>query len=407
MEPHFNLTDMNFRNLTLSNTYYRGVMKYFIPVALIVLSAYLAGCQPSNGQENAAPQLLQVPVAKPLQKEITEWDEYTGRFKAVERVEVRARVSGYIDEIRFKDGDMVQKGDVLFIIDQRPFQITLQQAQAQLEQAQAELRQTQSAFSRVESLKDSKAISEEEFDQREQALYISSARIKAAEANVSRAQLDMQFTVVKAPISGRVSEDFVNVGNLISGGSDQSTLLTTIVSLDPIYFYFEGNESAFLKYNRQSEQGAEGDKSSHRVLAKLLNEEKFAHEGNMDFIDNEVDLSTGTFQGRAIFSNTDHTIEPGMFGTVKVEHAGQHQAILIPDALIATDQSMKVVFVLADSNKVQAKPVQLGTLYTSELRIVRSGLSPDDQLIIGNIQKIRPGMTVQPEVRELAVNQPN
>jgi RND family efflux transporter MFP subunit len=254
-------------------------------------------------------------------------------------------------------------------------------------------------------LKDSKAISEEEFDQRQQALYVASAKIKAAEANVSRAQLDLQFTIVRAPISGRVSEDFVNVGNLISGGTDQGTLLTTIVSLDPIYFYFEGSESAFLNYHRQTGKGA--GQSAHHVLAKMINEEQFAHEGKMDFIDNEVDFSTGTFQGRAVFPNPDHTIEPGMFGTVRVEQADKHDAILIPDALIATDQSMKVVFVLADSNKVQAKPVHLGSLYTSELRIVESGLSLDDQIIIGNIQKIRPGMTVQPEVRKIAENQLN
>ena len=406
MTPPMNTANINLRTFIFQTTYYRRVIKFLIPLSLIVLTAYLAGCQSSQGKENAPPP-LQVPVAKPIQKEITEWDEYTGRFSAVERVEVRARVSGYIDEVKFKDGDMVKKEDVLFIIDQRPFQIALEQAQAQLEQAKAEHQQAQSAFSRVASLKDSKAVSQEEFDQRQQALHIASARIRAAEADVNRAQLDLQFTVVRAPISGRVSEDFVNVGNLISGGSDQGTLLTTIVSLDPIYFYFEGSESAFLKYHRQTEEGTASGKSPHRVLAKLLNEENFAYEGNMDFIDNEVDFSTGTFQGRAIFPNPDHTIEPGMFGTVRVEHADKHDALLIPDALIATDQSIKVVFVLADSNKVQAKPVQLGALYSSELRIVQSGLSPDDQLIIGNIQKIRPGMIVQPEVREIAENQLN
>jgi RND family efflux transporter MFP subunit len=401
--------NINFRSFLLQIPDSQRILKFLIPLILIVLSAYLAGCQQSQGKENTenAPPPMQVPVANPIQKEITEWDEYTGRFRAVEKVEVRARVSGYIDAIKFKDGEMVQASDVLFIIDQRPFQITLQQAQAQLEQAKAEHQQAQSAFSRVATLKDSKAISEEEFDQRQQALYVASAKIKAAEANVDRAKLDLQFTVVKAPISGRVSEDFVNVGNLISGGSDQGTLLTTIVSLDPIYFYFEGSESAFLKYNRQTGKGTGAGQSAHHVLAKMINEEDFLHEGQMDFIDNEVDLSTGTFQGRAIFSNPGHTIEPGMFGTIRVEHTDKHDAILIPDALIATDQSMKVVFVLGDSNKVEAKPVQLGALHTSELRIVESGLSLDDQIIIGNIQKIYPGMIVQPEVKKIAENQLN
>lgn len=372
----------------------------------MISSIYLVGCETSIGKNSPPSTLLKVPVAKPLHKSITEWDEYTGRFKAVKRVEVRARVSGYIEEVKFKDGDMIHRGDILFIIDQRPFKIALLQAEAQLEQAKAEQQQAQSAFDRVEFLKDSKAISQEEFDQRRQALYGAVARVEAAQANVDRARLDLQFTVVKAPIAGRVSEDFVTEGNLISGGSDQATLLTTIVSLDPIYFYFEGNESALLKYSRHNNvnTGTESEEPSHQVLAKLLNEEEFAHEGNIDFIDNEVDAGTGTFQARALFSNPDHIIEPGMFGSARVLNSNAHEALLIPDAVIATDQSQKIVFVLADSNKVEAKPVQLGSLHNSELRIVRSGITQDDHIIIGNIQKIQPGMVVEPEVREINDN---
>ncbi|MEN7549692.1 efflux RND transporter periplasmic adaptor subunit [Rapidithrix thailandica] len=356
----------------------------------------MGGCGTPQQKENTAAE-LPVPVAKPVQMKITEWDEYSGRFKAMERVEVRARVSGYIQAVKFKDGEMVHKGDVLFIIDQRPFKIALQQAQAQLEQAKAEERQAQSAFDRVKSLQGSKAISQEEFDQREQALYAAKAQVEAAKAYVNNAELNLQFTLVKAPISGKVSEDFVNAGNLISGGSDQSTLLTTIVTLDPIYFYFEGSESAFMKYSKQNNGNLDGAK----VQVQLLGEDGYVHEGKLDFIDNEVDLGTGTIQARAVFSNTDYAIESGMFGSARLAGSAEHEAILIPDAIIGTDQSQKIVFVVTDSNQVQAKPVQLGPLYNKDLRIVRSGLNPEDQLITGNILKIRPGMKVTPEDRKI------
>lgn len=367
---------------------------------LVVLgSIYLAGCEPSKGQNNTAPSLLAVPVANPVHQKITEWEEYMGRFHAMERVEVRARVNGYIEEIKFKDGELVEKGDILFIIDQRPFQIDLKQAEAQLEQAKAEEKQAESAFDRVRSLRESKAISQEEYEQREQALFVAKARVEAARANVNQAQLNLEFTVVRAPISGKVSEDYVNVGNLISGGNAQATLLTTIVSIDPIYFYFEGSESDLLTISKNGNDGS--GKYSNEVLAKLLDEEGYAHKGHIDFVDNEIDRGTGTFKGRAIFPNPDHVIESGMFANAKVENGGEHEAIMIPDASIATDQSRKIVFVLGDSNKVVAKPVELGPLHDKELRIVRSGISPNDRIIVGNIQKIRPGMKVEPEQKDL------
>ncbi|UZR96883.1 efflux RND transporter periplasmic adaptor subunit [Chondrinema litorale] len=374
-----------------------SLLKNPINILLMLSGLVMIGCSSANSPDSAPASYLSVPVAHPVKMNITEWDEYSGRFRAMKRVEVRARVSGFIDAVKFKDGDMVKKGDVLFIIDQRPFNIALQQAKAQLEQAKAQEKQAQSSFERVKSLQGSKAISQEEFDGREQALYAASAQVEAARANVSNAELNLQFTVVRAPISGKVSEDYVNAGNLISGGTDQATLLTTIVSLDPIYFYFEGSESAFNKYSSYNEGNIEGS----RVTIQLLGEEGFTHEGKLDFTDNEVDLGTGTIQARAILQNSDYSIESGMFGSAKLAGTGEHEAILIPDAVIGTDQSQKIVFVLADSNKVQAKPVQLGPLYNKDLRIVRSGLSTDDQIITGNILKIRPGMTVAPESREI------
>lgn len=391
-------TNLNRNFLLAAFKKFLGAKSFLVPFVIIIYSLYLGGCESSKGQDNASAIVMSVPVANPIQKEITEWDEYMGRFKAVERVEVRARVSGYIDAVKFKDGDIVEKGDVLFVIDQRPFLISLKQAEAQLAQAQAEQEQARSAFDRVKALNGSRAISQEEYDQREQALYVAAARVEAAQANVNRSKLDLEFTVVRAPVSGKVSEDFVNAGNLISGGTDQATLLTTIVSLDPIYFYFEGSEAALLKYSRN------GNSAPEKVVARLMDENEYLHEGKIDFIDNVVDPGTGTFQGRAIFPNPNHIIEPGMFANVKVMHSSLHNAILIPDAAITSDQSRKIILVVSDSNKVQAKPVQLGPLHSRDLRIVRSGISADDLIVIGNIQKIRPGLTVRPEKRDLNHN---
>lgn len=380
-------------------------VKIFVLMGLVATSISISGCDSSVGQ-NTPPQLLKVPVAKPLNLSITEWDEYTGRFRAMEKVEVRSRLSGFIDEVRFTDGDVVKKGDVLFVVDPRPFKIALRQAEAELDQAKAEHRQARSAFEKVESLKDSRAISQEEFDQRQHLLYAAAAREEAALANVDRARLELGFTVVKAPISGRVSEDYVTEGNLISGGNDQATLLTTIVSTDPIYFYFEGSEAALLKYSRKNLKDSiqRSNHPDNEILVKLLDEADFNHKGEMDFMDNEIDGGTGTFQGRAIIPNKDLVIESGMFGTARVLNNDPRQVILVPDAVIATDQSQKIVYVLSDSNKVVARPVKLGPLHTSELRIIRSGISPNDKIIIGNIQKIGPGMEVSPEERVIASN---
>lgn len=396
---------MNFNNLNFEIIKGRRGKLFLTLLAVITSGIYLTGCDSSKGQQ-APPPPMKVPVSKPLHQSIHEWDKYTGRFRAVEKVEVRSRLSGYIAQIKFKDGDMVRKGDVLFVIDQRPFRIALQQAEAQLEQSEAEQRQAQNAFSRVESLQGSRAISQEEYEQRKQALHVASARVKAAQAEVNRARLDLEFTVVNAPVSGRISENFITEGNLISGGSDQATLLTTIVSLDPIYFYFEGSESALLKYTRQNSKDSlrNSVNPNNKILVKLLDEEDFVHEGRLDFMDNTVDFGTGTFQGRALIPNPDLIIEPGMFGTAQVLNKEASKALLIPDAVIATDQAQKIVYVLSEENKVVAKPIETGPLHTRELRIIRSGLTPDDRIIVGNLQKIRPEMVVAPEVRTIAGN---
>lgn len=374
-------------------------------IAGVLSIVFLSRCDSSVGQ-NTPPPLLKVPVAKPLNMAITEWDEYTGRFRAIDKVEVRSRLSGYIEQVKFKDGDIVKKGDVLFVIDQRPFKIALKQAEAGFEQAEADYRQAQSAFERVAALKDSRAVSREEYEQRKHQLHAAEARVEAAAADVERARLDLRFTEVTAPISGRASEDFVTVGNLISGGNAQATLLTTIVSTDPVYFYFEGSESALLKLSRKNLKDSlkNSESPDNEILVRLLDEADFSHKGTLDFMDNEVDESTGTFQARAIIPNENLVIESGMFGTARLLNNHTTDVILVPDAVISTDQSHKIVFVLSDSNRVEARPVELGGLYSNELRIIRSGILPDDRVIIGNIQKIGPGMEVDPESRAIAAN---
>lgn len=362
----------------------------------------VAGCGKQEEQV-AMPPPLQVSIANPLQKKIIEWDYYTGRFQATERVEVRARVSGYIEQINFKDGQMVNVGDVLFVIDQRPFKIELEQANANLKQAQAELKQAENDFDRAKRLREKMAVSEEEFDQRQQTMRAIAARVESAQAAVNQAKLNLEFTEVKAPIDGRVSRDLVTLGNLISGGTQDATLLTTIVSLSPIHFYFEASESDLLKYlrmNKSGERKASRDVATP-VYVKLLDEEGFVHEGKMDFVDNEVDLSTGTMEGRALFENEDHFIEPGMFGRARLPGSGEYEAILIPDTVIGTDQSNKFVYVVKNDNTVEARLVKLGPLHNNNLRVIREGITTQDRIVINNFQKVRPDVPIDPVAAEI------
>ncbi len=386
--------DLKTRNLS--------VRIFLIFTLMLAATALLAFSAFDKSEENEPvqnePQGLQVEVSNPVFEKITEWDEYTGRFEASNRVEVRARVSGYVENVSFKDGQSVKKGDVLFTIDQRPFKIALNQARASYGQARARLTTAQVNFNRVESLRESGAVSAEEYDSRKQALAGARASIQLAQASVDNAKLNLEFTRVKAPISGRVSRDLVNQGNLIDGGSSQSTLLTTIVATSPIHFYFQGSESDYLKYSRMAQSGerASSRSTANPVLLKLQDEDGYTHKAVMDFVDNEIDRSTGTIEGRATLENEDGLIEPGMFGKARLLGSAEHEALMIPDEIIGTNQSVRFVYVLGEDNTVTTKNIELGSLHTNGLRIVRSGLSPQDKLITNNIQKIRPGVVVRP-----------
>lgn len=366
-------------------------------IVIISIAAFTA-----NNKEDKAPastvQAMPVEVAIPVFEKITEWDEYTGRFEASNKVEVRARVSGFLESVNFVDGQMVKKGDVLFTIDDRPFRIALDQANADFGQAKASLKTALDNFDRVEALRESGAISTEEYDRRKQALEFAKASIQLSQSRVDNAQLNLEFTRVTAPITGLVSRDMVNEGNLIDGGTSNSTLLTTIVTTSPIDFYFTASESDYLRYARLARAGERGSvrTSGIPVIIKLQDEEAFVHEAKMDFVDNVIDRSTGTIESRAVLENKDHLLEPGMFGKARIMGSAEHEAIMIPDNIIGTNQSIRFVYVLGEDNVVTTKNVILGPLHSNGLRIIRDGITQYDKLITNNIQKISPGIAVTP-----------
>lgn len=362
---------------------------------LILLTVFLIGC--SQDPTDNTPPPLEVNVSNPQVDNIMEWDEYTGRFQAVKTVEIRSRVGGYLDQVRFKDGQIVEKGQTLFVIDQRPFMIALEQAKADLNASDAEFLRAQSNFNRVKSLQDSKAISTEEYEVREQNMIAAAARKAAAKSRVDQANLNLGFTTIKSPIKGRISRKLVNVGNLITGDNANGTLLTTVVSLDPIHFYFEGSEADLLRYirlDRTNERSSSRD-TPNPVWVKLQDETEFNHKGSMDFVDNQLDFSTGTIQGRALVPNPNYVIEGGMFGRARLLGSAEHKALLIPEKLIQADQTRRFVYVLSDSSTVEARVLSLGRFFSeTSMRAVLDGITEEDQIITNRLQFLRPGMKV-------------
>lgn len=366
-------------------------------LAAAVVTLVLQGCRSEANPQDAAP-LPQVSVAAALQRDVQEWDEFTGRLEAVESVEVRPRVTGYIESVNFTEGSVVKKGDLLFVIDQRPYRAELDRAQAELARAVARAELSATDVERSEKLLGVKAVSREEYDQRVNAQRESQANVEAARAAVTAAKLNLEFTRVTAPIGGRVSRAVVTSGNLVTGGSTQATLLTTVVSIDPIYVTFEGDEQVYLKY---TELARRGDRPSSRdaanpVLMALANEEGFPHKGAMTFVDNQVDPRTGTIRARASFDNKDGYLTPGLFARVKLLGHNSHPAVLVDDRAIGTDQSQKFVYVIDSDNKVAYRSVKVGRL-SDGLRIVQEGLQPGENVIVNGLQRVRPGATVAPE----------
>jgi RND family efflux transporter MFP subunit len=363
---------------------------------LIVLAGLLAGCGEKQAPQAAA-AAPPVTVAQPVKRTVTDWDEFTGRFDAVESVEVRPRVGGFITAVEFRDGTFVKAGDLLYLIDARPFEAVATQAEGQLSDARAKVELGKRELDRALTLQQSQNVADNIVDQRRQALQAARAAETQAEGVLKAAQLNVEFTHVTAPISGRVSRHLVSVGNLVQGSEGSSTLLTSIVTLDPIYIYFDIDEATYLKYNRL---WFEGKRPSSRdtpnpVEVTLTGETKPSHNGTINFLDNQLDVSTGTLRGRAVIPNQDLSILPGQFGRVRLIASAPYEALLLPDAAIATDQARKIVFVVKDDNTVEAKPVTLGPL-DDGLRVVREGLKPEDRVIVDGLQRARVGAKVTP-----------
>jgi RND family efflux transporter MFP subunit len=347
-------------------------------------------------------------VSQPISRDVVEWEEYTGRLEAIESVEIRARVNGYLQSIHFKNGVIVKQGDLLFVIDPRPYQAELERAKAELALATARLERTNKDLTRAQMLVRSRAISEEEVDTRGSDQRQAQESVQAARAMVNAAQLNVEFTQVRAPISGRISRNLVSVGNLINGGTTQSTLLTTIVSLDPIYCYFEADERAYLKGIRQARNGdrTNGRVGKQPVYVGLADEEAFPHQGYIDFMDNRLDQNTGTITARAILPNPDLLLTPGLFARVRIPAGGKYKALMLPPGAVGSDLSQQFVFVVDDQNLAQYRKVAMGPIIDG-LRVIRDGLQPDDWVIVKGIQRAKTGAKVDPTRQDIAASQPS
>ena len=368
----------------------------------------LSGCEQEKQLAQAEMSMPPPPVtiAHPVAKEVTDWDEFTGRLYAVESVEVRPRVSGYLESVNFAEGSLVKKGDLLYVIDPRPYQARVEQSKAQIARAQAALELTQNELKRAKKLHQTKVISDEDMDIKENKRLEALASLEAAKAEARVAQLNLEFTHIKSPIDGRISRTLVTEGNLVNGGDFESTLLTTIVSLDPIYIYFSADEQSVLHYSRMD---IEGSRKSSRdkpnpVYLRLADEEDYMHKGHMDFVDNQMDPNTGTMRGRAIVENPDYLLAPGMFAEVKLLGEGPYDAILIPDSAIFQDQINKFVYVVDENNMVVRRQVKAGTVHGG-LRVIREGLTEQDKVIINGLQRVQPGMQVTPEIGTIAASE--
>ena len=361
-------------------------------VAVLALLG-LAGCaaKTADGPPPAPP----VTVSAPLQRQVVDWDEFVGRFEAVKQVDVRPRVSGYVQRVAFRDGDIVKKGQLLFVIDPRPYEAALAQARADTASAEAQAANAQVELQRAKALLDKGFVSKSAYDAALAKARSADAAVAAARAQAQQRALDVSFTKIASPIAGRVSDHRVDIGNLVSTTGTEPTLLTTVVSLDPIHFAFTGSEAVYLKYQRANQAGTRTSSryASNPVDIQLQDETSYNWRGRMDFVDNAMDTGSGTIRGRAVVANPNYFLTPGMYGRMRLLGSGAYTALLVPDAAVSADQSDKVVMVAGPGDTVQPRKVTLGPIVDG-LRVIRSGLAPGDRVIIEGQQRVRPGMKV-------------
>ena len=365
------------------------------PIAALSL---LAACGEAETTE-APPEPPRVTVARPIQREVMEWDEFTARFVAVERVELRARVSGYLNSIHFADGQIVQRDELLFRIDPRPFEAAVAGAEGRLAEARSRATLADRELERVMSLLRARAASESNLEQRNQAVEGGRAQVAEAEAQLRRARLDLEFTTIRSPLTGRIGRHLVSPGNLVAGGQDGgATLLATIVSIDPIDASFDIDQATGLRYVRMAQAGERPSSrdTANPVRLALGDEEGFPHNGQVVFVDNEADLGTGTLRLRARFANPNQVFQPGLFARIRLLNTLPYQALMVPDSAVATDQSRRIVYVLGENNQVRMREVRLGSLH-DDMRVIRDGLGPQDEVVVNGLSRIRAGRPVTPE----------
>ncbi|HEU4518747.1 MAG TPA: efflux RND transporter periplasmic adaptor subunit [Microvirga sp.] len=345
----------------------------------------------------AAPPPPTVTVAKPILKDIVEQDDFIGRFEAVDQVDIRARVSGYLDKVHFQDGALVKVGDPLFTIDQRPYRAALEQADATVASAQVRAEFASNDLERAESLRRTGNIAEQLLDQRRSNYLTARADLDRAQAAQRQARLDMEFTEIKAPIAGRISRRLISEGNLINANQ---TVLTNIVSIDPIQFYFDVDERSYLAYVRQQSGFSGNEKTPSKVLLTMSDERDAQRSGRLDFVDNRLDAASGTVRARAVFDNKDMFLTPGLFGRVTVSGSDPYRGVLIPDEAVGNDQDRRIVYVLAEDNTVAMRPVRPGPRIDG-YRVIRTGLKGDETIVVNGIMRIRPGQKVTPQTTTL------
>jgi RND family efflux transporter MFP subunit len=371
-----------------------------VSIALSVLC--LSACSKSNSSPPSAPPPPEVNVAAVVERKVQDWDDFTGKLEAIETVEIRPRVSGYIDQVTFTEGKLVKAGELLFVIDPRPYQAERDRTAADVQRFKTALDLANIERARVQRLRDSGAVSQEELDERDSTVAQAQANLAGARAALEAAALNLSFTRVTSPIAGRASRAIVTRGNLVTGGNNGGTVLTSVVSMDPIYLYFDGDEQTYLRYNQLAR---EGERQSSRdvpnpVMVGLANEDGFPHAGKMNFVDNQLNPQTGTIRARAVLQNPDGFFTPGMFARVRLLGRSEYSALLVDDRAVNTDQNRKYVFLLA-GNKIEYRAIELGRVFNG-LRIVRKGLKAGDLIVVDGAERVHPGIVVKPQTVPMA-----